>query len=88
VVTVQRAIEMTGIPTVVITVEPAESAQARPSRALAPLGWTVGHSLGRPNDAALQQRVVMDALELLVTPHMPGTIVERMYDSAPEPMNR
>ena len=54
-VTVQRLIEMIGIPTVLITVEPEESAQARPPRALSPRGFIAGHSLGRPSDAALQK---------------------------------
>ena len=77
--TVQRGIEMTGIPTTLITVEPAESAQARPPRALCPRGLKPGHSLGRPNDAALQKAIVMDALALLTAPPAPGEVVERDY---------
>ena len=77
--TVQRAIEMFGIPTVLITVEPEESAQARPSRALYPRGFKAGHSLGRANDAALQKWIIMDALQLLLTPVEPGTVVARDY---------
>jgi hypothetical protein len=81
VVTVQRTIEMIGIPTVVITVEPEETRQARPPRALAPLGFVAGHSLGRPNDAALQKWIVMDALGLLLAEPRPGEVVERDYTS-------
>jgi hypothetical protein len=79
VVTVQRAIEMLGFPTVTVTVEPAESAQARPPRALCPAGFTVGHSLGRPNDEALQKWILMDALGLLLAPATPGEVVTRSY---------
>jgi hypothetical protein len=80
VVTVQRAIEMQGIPTVLITVEPEESAQARPPRALCPKGFVPGHSLGRPRDAALQKRIILDALGLLlVSPPGLGDVLTRDY---------
>ena len=75
----QRAIEMLGIPTVVITVEPEETAQARPPRALCPKGFVAGHSLGRPNDPALQKRILADAFALLAGPPRPGEVVEREY---------
>jgi hypothetical protein len=81
VVTVQRMIELVGIPTVVITVEPEETLQARPPRALNPRGFVAGHSLGRPNDAALQKRIVLDALGLLLSPPRPGEVIERDYGS-------
>ena len=77
----QRSIELVGIPTVVITVEPEETRQARPPRALAPRGFIAGHSLGRPGDAALQKRILMDALGLLVAEPRPGEVVERDYAS-------
>jgi hypothetical protein len=82
VVTVQRMIELVGIPTVVVTVEPEETLQARPPRALAPRGFVAGHSLGRPNDPALQERIIMDALGLLVGEPRPGEVIERDYTSA------
>ena len=75
----QRAIEMLGIPTVVITVEPEETAQARPPRALWPRGFVAGHSLGRPGDHELQKRILSDALGLLAGPARPGEVVERDY---------
>ena len=78
-VTVQRAIEMLGIPTVVITVEAAESAQARPPRALHPQGFIAGHTLGRPGDEALHKWILMDALGLLLAPATPGEVVSRSY---------
>ena len=83
---VQRAIEMIGISTVVITVEPEESRQARPPRALAPEfaspagpGFTVGRTLGRPNDPALHQAILRDALLVLTSPGEPGRIEVRRY---------
>jgi hypothetical protein len=79
VVTVQRSIEMLGVPTVLITVEPEESAQARPPRALCPRGFIAGHSLGRANDEALQKWIVMDALELLLADAKPGEVITRDY---------
>jgi hypothetical protein len=79
VVTVQRAVEMLGIPTVLITVEPEESAQARPPRALYPRGFIAGHSLGRPKDEALQKWILMDALSLLREPARPGEVIRRDY---------
>jgi hypothetical protein len=82
VVTVQRTIEMIGIPTVVVTVEPEETAQARPPRALCPKGFVAGHSLGRPNDAALQKWIISDALALVAGPARPGEVVEKSYDGA------
>ncbi len=75
----QRSIELVGIPTVVVTVEPEETLQARPPRALYPRGFVAGHSLGRPGDAALQKWILMDALGLLVGEPRPGEVVERDY---------
>ncbi len=78
----QRSIELVGIPTVVITVEPEETLQARPPRALCPRGFIAGHSLGRPDEPALQKWILMDALGLLVAEPRPGEVVERDYTSA------
>jgi len=79
VVTVQRTIEMVGIPTVLITVEAEESAQARPPRALSPRGFVAGHSLGKAGDPAFQKRIIMDALGLLLAPARPGEVLTRDY---------
>lgn len=78
-VTVQRAIEMVGIPTALITVEAEESRQARPPRAMAPQGFGVGYSLGRPNDAVLQKQILKDALALLAAPPALGEVLLRSY---------
>jgi len=78
-------VEMIGIPTVLITVEPEESAQARPPRALYPRGFVAGHSLGRARDEAFQKRIVMDALGLLLGPPRPGEVIERDYALSTSP---
>ena len=84
---VQRAIEMVGIPTVLITVEPEESRQARPPRALSPVfrseqspGFGVGRTFGRPGDAALHKAILRDALLLLAAPGEPGRVEVRAFD--------
>ncbi len=77
----QRAIELVGIPTVVITVEPEETLQARPPRALCPRGFVAGHSLGRAQDPALQKWILSDALGLLTAAPRPGEVIERDYTS-------
>ena len=74
-------IELVGIPTVVVTVEPEETLQARPPRALAPRGFVAGHTLGRPNDPALQKWILSDALALLTGAPRPGEVIERDYTS-------
>jgi len=76
---VQRNIEMIGISTVVVTVEPEETRQARPPRALAPRGFVAGHTLGRPGDATLQKWILMDALGLLLGPARPGEVIEKSF---------
>jgi hypothetical protein len=70
-------VELVGIPTVAITVEPEETRQARVSRALRPAGLAVGCSLGPT--AERQRRILADALGLLVEATVPGAIVERSY---------
>jgi len=75
----QRAVEMMGIPTVAITVEPEETAQARAPRALCPEGFEAGSPVGPPGQAELQRRVLADALDLLAGPPRPGEVVVRDY---------
>jgi len=79
VVAVQREIELRGVPTVVITVRPEESRMMRPPRAIYPVGFTLGHSLGPPHQPEVQRRVLQDALRQLEELHMPGSIVEKQY---------
>jgi len=70
---VQRAIEMQGVPTVFVTAEPEETAQARSPRALAPRGLAPGQSMGSTPE--LQRRVLLEALSLLAGPPRPGEVV-------------
>jgi hypothetical protein len=70
---------MRGIPTVLITVSPEVSKQMRPPRALYPVGFKIGNSLGRPEMADLHKKVLRDALSLLQGPPHPGEIIEREY---------
>ncbi len=72
---------MIGIPTVVVTVEPEETLQARPPRALCPRGFVAGHSLGKAGDVALQKWILMDALGLLSADPRPGEVLMRDYTS-------
>lgn len=74
--TVQRAIEGQGIPTILITVDVESSRLMRPPRAVNPKGFIWGHSVGVPNNPKMQTEVVMAALQHLVTPQEPGQIKE------------
>lgn len=76
---IQRAIEMAGIPTVLITTDPANSAAMRPPRALCPEGFHWGHSLGRAADRELQRAVLITALQQLGALHLPGAIVTQAF---------
>jgi hypothetical protein len=70
---------MRGIPTVLITVSPEVSKQMRPPRALYPVGFKIGNSLGRPGMQELQKKVLRDALNLLTGAPHPGEIIEISY---------
>ena len=78
-VAVQREIEMRGLPTIFITVRPEETRMMRPPRAIYPVGFPLGHSLGMPNRPDMQRRVLLDALRQLGELHMPGSVVEKDY---------
>lgn len=79
VVSIQREIEMQGIPTVLITVAPEQSKQFGPPRAIAPLHFKLGHSLGGPGQKSLQRQVLHDALRRWETREEPGQIWEIAY---------
>jgi D-proline reductase (dithiol) PrdB len=76
---IQREIEMVGIPTVLITVAPEQSLQAGPPRVLAPHHFQLGHSLGGPLQAALQRKVLLDALRRWEARGEPGQLWEISY---------
>jgi len=71
---------MRGLATVLITVAPEESALMRPPRALCPVGFTLGSSLG--GQPPLQRKVLLDALSLFVGPPDPGKIREMRYSES------
>lgn len=77
--TIAREVEMTGIPTVVITVAPEQSMQAGPPRVIAPYHFKLGHSLGGPHQTDLQYKVLLDALRRWETREEPGHLWEIAY---------
>jgi len=78
-VIIQREIEMTGIPTVLITVSLEQTKQAGPPRAIAPYHFKLGNSLGGPHQVELQRKVLLDALRRWETREEPGNIWEITY---------
>jgi hypothetical protein len=76
IVAVQREIEAKGIPTVLITVVPAESRAMRPPRAVYPKGNTLGRVLGAAGERDKQMRVLTEALRQFESQHLPGAIIE------------
>ncbi|HLZ63107.1 MAG TPA: glycine/sarcosine/betaine reductase selenoprotein B family protein [Ktedonosporobacter sp.] len=79
VVSIQREIEMLGIPTVLITVAPDQSQQAGPPRAIAPMRFKLGNSLGGPGQNDLQRAVLLDAFKRWESREEPGQIWELTY---------
>ena len=69
----QRAVERRGIPTVSPTVALDVTEHARPPRAVF-LPFMMGHHFGVPFHRALQRRIVLDCLDLLVTAERSGEI--------------
>jgi D-proline reductase (dithiol) PrdB len=76
---IQREIETAGIPTVGITVCPDITYQLQTPRAVA-LRFPMGSPFGASMDAAMQSRILKDALTLLDTVKTPGEIVNLPYD--------
>jgi D-proline reductase (dithiol) PrdB len=65
---------MLAIPTVLITLLPEASRPMGPPRALHPVGFTLGDCTGGPFQAALQRKVVLDALKRWEARIEPGVI--------------
>lgn len=57
-----------------ITVDPEQSAQARPPRAVHPLHLAIGTPIGHAGDVADQRRTITTALNAVLMPVEPGTI--------------
>lgn len=60
VVVVQRVIETFGIPTVLVTLDVHKSGIYRLPRALCPVGFSMGHSFGKPGDKLTQSEVLKE----------------------------
>jgi hypothetical protein len=73
---VQREIEAKGIPTVGITVVPAETKLMRAPRSVHPLGHKIGRVLGGVGERDRQMRVLVEALRQFEEQRVPGTIVD------------
>jgi hypothetical protein len=71
---VQRGIESQGIPTTLITLDVEQSSLMRPPRAIHPVGFVFGHSLGKPHDKTTQMNVLKAALGELNERQEPGHI--------------
>lgn len=77
----QRGIEAQGIPTTLITLDVEQSSLMRPPRAIHPIGFEFGHSLGKPNDKNTQMKVLEAALNELTVKQEPGNIHEVHFPS-------
>ena len=76
---VQREIEASGIPTILIAALPPVARQAGTPRATAPI-VPMGANAGEPNNAEMQKNIVMDTLRQLVEIDIPGKIVPLPYE--------
>jgi hypothetical protein len=75
---IAREIESRGIPTISMSSAYSITAAVNPPRAVY-LDFPLGHTAGKPHDAALQRRVLRDTLDALVTIDTPGTIRRLPY---------
>jgi D-proline reductase (dithiol) PrdB len=78
-VSIQREIEMLGLPTVLITLLPKVSAEMGPPRAFHPARFTLGDPLGLPDRPDIQRAVLLDALRRWEAREEPGHIWELEY---------
>lgn len=69
-----RTLEASGFSTILVTMMPYWAEKIGTPRTLA-VEFPFGHTLGRPNDAFQQMRVIREALKVLETAGTPGTIV-------------
>lgn len=75
----QRAIEESGIPTIIIAALPPVVRQNGSPRAVAPL-VPMGANAGAPNNIEQQYNIVKDSLEQLIAIDSPGKIVPLPYE--------
>lgn len=75
----QRVIEKTGIPTILIAALPPVARQAGTPRATAPM-VPMGANVGEPNNKEMQRGILEDTLYQLIEIDMPGKIVSLPYE--------
>jgi len=75
---IARTIEATGIPTVSVMLLREIADKVKAPRTYV-LRWPFGHPLGEPGNRAQQLTVICDALALLTTVTVPGSIIEPGY---------
>jgi hypothetical protein len=73
-----RAVEAAGIPTISLSSALDITSLVKPPRSLF-VNFPLGHQAGRPFDARGQTRIVTEALTVLETAAIPGTVV-RLHD--------
>jgi hypothetical protein len=73
-----RAIEEAGIPTVMLSAALDITVSVKPPRAVF-VNFPLGHQAGKPFDPEGQTRILLDALHVLETATMPGTLVQLPY---------
>lgn len=76
---IARGIEEGGISTIYLGSCRDMIALVKPPRAVF-VDFPLGHQCGRPNDVALQMRILQDTLEALVKISAPGEIVDLPYE--------
>ena len=75
----QRAIEVAGIPTIIIAALPPVVRQTGSPRAVAPL-VPMGANAGEPNNVEMQTAIVKATLEALVSIESAGKVVPLPYE--------
>jgi D-proline reductase (dithiol) PrdB len=75
---VARVIEARGIPTVLVSTGRDLTQQVLPPRSVF-VNFPMGNPFGRPGDAAMQRRILLDALHLAETATKGGTLVDLPY---------
>ncbi len=75
----QRVIEESGIPTILIAALPPVARQAGSPRAVAPM-VPMGANVGEPNNIEMQKGILLDTLKQLIEIDSPGKIISLPYE--------
>lgn len=76
---VARVVEEMGIPTVFVSTGRDLGAQVRPPRSVF-VNFPMGNPFGRPHDAVMQRRILVDALQRVERATAPGELVDLPYE--------